>query len=135
MLKRYKAKKDIRFGLLLSICPLICWFMFLLHSNIFLLLFALLFTLFFLWIWSGTYYQMDEDNFMYKSGPLKKKIPIKKIVKIKKNARSFYGMRPALTFKYLQIRYNTYDDVFIAPEEETTFIADLINMNHNITID
>ena len=78
---------------------------------------------------------MDEDNFMYKSGPLKKKISINKIVKINKNVRSFYGMRPALTFKYMQIRYNAYDDVFIAPEDEATFIADLIKTNPNIIIE
>jgi hypothetical protein len=135
MIKRYKAKKDIGFGLLLSIGPLVCWFLFLLHSNALFLFFALIITLFFWWIWSGTYYQIDEDHFMYQSGPLKKKIPIKNIVKIKKNVRSFYGMRPALRFKYMQIRYNAYDDVFIAPEDEATFIADLMNINPNIIID
>ena len=135
MLKKYEAKKDIGFGILLWLGPLICWILFLLHPNTFFLLFALMMTLFFLWIWAGTYYQIDEEHFMYKSGPLKKRIPINKIVNIKKNVRSFYGMRPALTFKYIQIRYNVYDDVFIAPKDEETFIADLMNINPNITID
>ncbi len=135
MVKKFLPQKDIGFGLLLLVGPLVIWFLFLLHSNIFLLLLALLITLLFLWIWFGTFYQLNDEYFMYQSGPIKKKIPINKIVKIKKNVRSFYGMRPALTFEYMQIRYNAYDDVFIAPKDEATFIADVIHINPNITID
>jgi hypothetical protein len=72
---------------------------------------------------------------MCQSGPFKKKIPINKIVKINKNVRSFSGMRPALTFKYMQIRYNTYGDIFIAPKNEEKFISDLRNINPKITIE
>jgi hypothetical protein len=128
-------KKDIGFGLLLLIAPLISWFILLLHFNIFLLLLAFIVTVFFLWISVGTFYQLDDEYFMYQSGPIKKRIPINEIVNIKKNVRSFYGMRPALTFEYMKIRYNACDDVFMAPKDEAAFIADLININPNITID
>ena len=43
-------------------------------------------------------------------------------------------MRPALAFECLQIRYNKYDDVFIAPKDEETFINDLINKNPEISL-
>lgn len=132
---KYVSKKDLGFGLLILICPLISWFILLLHPNIFILLISLLITVFFLWIWFGTYYQLVDEYFIYKSGPLKKKIPINKIFKIKKNVRSFSGMRPALSFEYIQIKYNTYDEVFIAPKDEDKFIADLINKNSKITIE
>ncbi len=132
---KYMPKKDIGFGLLFFVAPLISWFLFLLISNFSILLLSLIVTIFFLWIWFGTYYQLDDEYFMYHSGPLKNKIPINKIIKIKKNVRSFFGMRPALSFNYLQIKYNTYDEVFIAPEDEGKFIADLINKNPKITIE
>jgi hypothetical protein len=135
MQKKYSPKKDISFGLLFLVCPLMLWFIFILHPNIYFFLFALVITLFFLWIWFGTFYQLDNEYFMYRSGPLKKKIPINKIVKIKQKVRSFYGMRPALAFQYMQIRYDAYDDVFIAPKDEATFLADIIDLNPNISIE
>jgi hypothetical protein len=135
MLKKYMPKKDVGFGLLFLVAPLISWFLLLLITNIFILLLSLIVTIFFLWVWFGTYYQLDDEYFMYQSGPLKKKIPINKIVKVNKNVRSFFGMRPALSFEYLQIKYNTYDEVFIAPKDEDKFITDLINKNLKITIE
>ena len=135
MVKKYMSKKDIGFGLMFLIVPLISWLLFLIITNIFILLLSLIVTIFFLWVWFGTFYRLEDEYFMYQSGPLKKKIPINKIVKIKKNVRSFAGMRPALAFEYLQIRYNTYDDVFIAPKDEETFIADLLNINPKITVE
>ena len=134
MLKKYAAKKDFGFAVLFLLCPLVSWLPPLMHPNIFLFLFALLITLFFLWIWFGTYYVLDEDYFIWYSGPLRKKIPLKKIVGITENVRSFSGMRPALTFQYVQMRYNRYDDVFIAPENEEAFIADLVRIRPEIKI-
>ena len=115
MRKKYAAKKDLGFALLFLLCPLVSWLLPSMHPNVYLFLFALIVTLFFLWIWFGTVYYLDGEYFIWHSGPLRKKIPLKKIIGITKNVRSFCGMRPALTFKYIQIRYNTYDDVFIAP--------------------
>ena len=131
---KYLPKKDAGFGLLILACALIPWVLFLLHFNMFFLFFALIITLFFVWIWFGTIYQLDEDHFIYRSGPLKKKIPLHKIVRVRKNVRSSYGMRPALSFKYLQISYNKYDDVYIAPKDEAAFISDLINKNPSILL-
>jgi len=135
MFKKYMPEKSIGFGILLFACPLICWFIFLLHLHIVLLFIALIVTLLFLWIWFGTFYQVNDEYFMYQSGPFRKKIPINRIVRINRNVRSWVGMRPALLFEYLQIRYNKYDDVFIAPKNEEGFIADLITLNPEITVD
>ncbi len=134
MLRKYAAKKDFGFALLFLLCPLISWLLPLIHPNIFIVLFALIVTLFFLWIWIGTYYVLDEEYFISYSGPFRKKIPIKKIVKIDRNVQAFSGRRPALAFRYLQVRYNTYDDVFIAPENEDALIADLIRIRPEINI-
>ena len=135
MCKKYMPEKSMGFGILLFACLLVCWLIFLLHSHIVILFFALIITLFFIWIWFGTSYQVNDEYFMYQSGPFRKKIPINRIVRINRNVRSLYGMRPALTFEYLQIRYNKYDDVFIAPKDEESFIADLTSLNPKITVD
>ena len=135
MFKKYMSEKSMGFGILLFACPLVCWLIFLLHPHIIFLFFALPVTLLFLWIWFDTSYQVSDEYFKYQSGPFRKKIPINRIVRINRNVRAFYGMRPALTFEYLQIRYNRYDDVFIAPKDEESFIADLIRLNPEIVVD
>lgn len=134
MSKKYVSKKDVGFALLFIACPLLTWLILFLHPNSYFFFFALVTTLFFSWIWFGTYYLLDNEYFMCRCGPLKKKIPIDKIVEIRRNVMSFHGMRPALTFNYLQIRYNRYDDVYIAPEDEEAFIQELMGRNPYIAI-
>ncbi len=137
MLKKYKPKKDTFFGIVFFSCPLIIWIIFLFQFHISIFLIALIVTLFFLWIWFGTSYQVNDELFYYQSGPFRKKIPINKIIKINRKVRSWSGMRPALTFEYLKIRYNKYDDVydvFIAPEDEEKFIEDIIKINPDIIV-
>ena len=129
----YTAKKEFGFGLIFLLCPLVCWVMPLAHPNLLLFLFAVTISVIFLWIWFGTYYQLDDEYLICRSGPFRKKVPVRKIVRIARNVRAFSGRRPALSFRYLQIRYNTYDDVFIAPENEEAFIADLIRVRPEIS--
>ena len=134
MRKKYAARKEFGFGLVFLLCPLVAWAIPLLHPGIFLFLFALTITAFFLWVWFGTYYLLDGEYFIWRSGPFRKRIPIREIAGVTKNVRSLSGMRPALTFEYLKIRYNTYDDVFIAPENEDGFIGELTGLRPEIAV-
>ncbi len=134
MTKKYDPEKDTRFGIVLFSCPLLIWILLLLYYHISLFIIALTLTLFFLWIWFGTIYHIHDNMFCWRSGPFRKKIPINKIVSLNRKVRSWACVRPALTFEYLQIRYNKYDDVFIAPEDEEKFIDDIININPAISV-
>lgn len=51
-----------------------------------------------------------------------------------RKVRSWTGTRPALTFEYLRIRYNQYDDVFIGLENEENFIEEIIKINPEIKV-
>jgi PH (Pleckstrin Homology) domain-containing protein len=65
---------------------------------------------------------------------LRGKIPIKSITEVNPHLRAGAGVRPALSFAHLRIRYNSYDDVFIAPKEEEAFIEDLRERNPEIVV-
>ena len=95
---------------------------------------AFIVTALFAWIWIGTVYLLKNGNLIYHSGPIRGRIPVSKIREIKQNVYSWVGIRPALSFRYIQIRYNKYNDLFIAPEMEEEFIQELISINPEITV-
>lgn len=134
MVKEYTPKKDASFGLVMFSCPLAIWVVFLFVSHISLFLIASTVTLLFLWIWFGTTYQIRDGFFYCRSGPLRKKIPIDKIAKIDRKVRSWAGYRPALTFRYLRIEYNQYDELFVGLENEQGFIEDIMKINPQIEV-
>lgn len=134
MPKTYEPRKDLLFGMVFFAAPLVTWIAYFLSSKIAALVLALLITVLFMWIWYGTIYQISDKTFFFRCGPFSRKIPINTITQIEGNVRSWTGMRPALTFTYLQIRYNNYDDVFIAPRNEEAFIRDLLRKNPAIHI-
>ncbi len=133
-MKNYEPKKDLNFGLLFFACPLFTWFLMLIVQNFFLFCIATAITLLFVWIWFGTIYKTDEKFISYKSGPFRGKVPIAEIKEIKANVTSWIGMRPALSFKYLKIRYNNYNELFIAPRNSIDFIEDIKMKNSNVIV-
>jgi hypothetical protein len=44
------------------------------------------------------------------------------------------GVRPALASKGLIIKYNKYDDIYIAPENNNEMIKDLLKVNPAIKL-
>lgn len=134
MSKKYEPKRDWQFGVVIAAFPLIAWGLALTQSNLYVFCVPLAVSSLFAWIWFGTRYEIGDDLFIYRSGPVRGKIPIKKIKEITPHVRSWSGIRPALSFEYLKIRYNTYDDVFIAPKEEDKFIESMKEKNPEIII-
>lgn len=134
MHKQYEPRKDLLFGIVFFAGPLVAWIGYALSPHSAVLVLAILISGLFLWIWYGTIYQLNDKVFFFRCGPFSRSIPVSKITQIEGNVRSWAGMRPALTFTYLQIRYNQYDDVFIAPQDEEAFIRDLLRKNPAINI-
>ncbi|MCP4605984.1 MAG: PH domain-containing protein [Proteobacteria bacterium] len=134
MTKKYESKKDWRMGVVVFIIPLMLWGLMPIIPNLYLFFIALVVTSLFTWIWFDTNYRMDTEYLIYKSGPFRGKIPINNIKEINPRVRDWSGTRPALSFEYLRIKYNTYDDIFIAPKDEGIFIEDIKNKNPNILI-
>ena len=146
MEKKYPVKKNISFGVfLLSVGILILFFAYvfplLTNDNFYLqdYLISSAFTipvlLLFLWIWVDTSYEITGETLKIRSGPLRWKIDIKTIDKIRLNQDSWAGIwKPTLSWKCIQIRYKKYRAVYITPEQQDDFLKDLEAINPSIDI-
>lgn len=65
---------------------------------------------------------------------MKGEIEISKIREIIKGKTIWTGVRPALATKGLIIKYNKYNEVYIAPENNDKVIEDLLKINEQIII-
>jgi hypothetical protein len=91
---------------------------------------ALILSLFF-----NTHYKLSkEDGLVYQSGPFKGKISIDRITKVEKGKTLWVGLKPATATKGLIIKYDTYNEIYISPKTNESFIEKLLELNSNITI-
>tara|TARA_B100001245_G_C22863461_1_gene415236 strand:+ start:906 stop:1331 length:426 start_codon:yes stop_codon:yes gene_type:complete len=88
-----------------------------------------------LWIYVSTTYRIDNTTLYYKSGFLRGKVEISKIREILKGKTMWSGTAKAAMAKNgLIIKYNKYDEVYIAPVSNEKMIEDLLTVNSNIKI-
>ena len=73
------------------------------------------------------------DCFIVRAVLLRKRYLLIKSSKLLE-VRSWTGIRLALTFEYLEIRYNKYDEVFINLEDEENLIEDILKINPEINV-
>lgn len=97
----------------------------------FLSLFALGF-----WIYFDTSYRIKESKLIYRSAFFRGEIAINDIreIMIGKSIWTWAGMKPALSADGMVIKYNRFDDIFIAPENKEELIADLLELNSSIIL-
>lgn len=83
-----------------------------------------------------TEYKIKNNLLYWQSGPFYGKIDIKSISKIKHHDGIFVPTiwKPALSQKGLIITYNKFDDIYISPQKEVEFIAEIVAINPNIEI-
>lgn len=90
---------------------------------------------FLLWIRYDTYYILTSTYLYYRSGPIRGKITIKNITKIKSHhgliVQSF--LKPALGYDGLYIFYNKFDDIYLSPLDKEGFKKKLMEFNTTIT--
>lgn len=81
-------------------------------------------------------YTIEENKLKIKSIIFKKEFDIQKFKSITRNKKRFIPTeKAALSSKGIIIRYSTYDEIFISPENEIEFIQELKNCNPSIEID
>jgi len=88
----------------------------------------------FLWFFFGTSYSLTSSFLNYKSGPLKGSIPLENIREIIKNKTLWVGLKPATARKGLIIKYNTYDEIYISPQDNEEFIKSILSYKADIKI-
>lgn len=86
------------------------------------------------WIYIDTSYKIENGKLIYRSGFLRGKIEIQKIREIIKGKTMWSGRKPALAKKGLIIKFNKYDEIYIAPENNKEMISDLLKVNSEINI-
>lgn len=89
----------------------------------------------FLWIWIDTYYIIDNETLIAKSGPMIWKVPIKEISFIRLNQKTIGGIwKPTLSWDCIEIKYKKYRSISITPVKQDDFIGQLKQLNVNIEI-
>lgn len=138
-MKTYKANRKGLINYILIVAVILPIFVFFLDKNTFLenpfILLPLLSPLILiLWIYFNTYYKIENNELIYRSGFLNGKIGISKIKEILKGKTLWVGIKPALSKNGLIIKFNEYDEIYIAPLSNEELISDLIELNSRIKI-
>lgn len=143
---KFKCVKSVSFGIFLFFFSLLILFLAIalpwysgdIHSSTDLIpriLFASIIPLLGLWIWFGTYYVIDNEVLITRSGPMIFKIPIDLISVIRLNQKTIGGLwKPTTSWNSIQIEYNKFDSVFISPVDQEEFIAELLRINPKIQV-
>ncbi|WP_223269287.1 MULTISPECIES: PH domain-containing protein [unclassified Polaribacter] len=77
---------------------------------------------------------MENNELIYRSGFLRGKVEIPTIKEILKGKTMWSGIKPALAKNGLIIKFNKYDEIYIAPESNNELISDLLKLNSEIKI-
>src|SRR5690606_1502773 len=86
------------------------------------------------WLYFGTNYELSKDGFVYRSGPFKGKISLNRITEIVKGKTLWVGFRPATARTGLIIKYDKFNELYISPKTNESFIEKLLELNSDITI-
>ena len=87
-----------------------------------------------LWPLLHTYYQIKDDKLIYRSGFIHGEIDINDIKEIIKGKTMWVGLKPALATGGLIIKYNRFDDIYLAPKNNEELIEDLLKLNGDIVV-
>ena len=82
----------------------------------------------------GTYYSIKNGFVYYRSGPIFGKIAIHRIREIEKGVTQYVGLKPATDTNGLIIKYDKFDDIYISPYTNDTFIQELLKFKKDIII-
>ncbi|MFS4456270.1 PH domain-containing protein [Maribacter sp. 2304DJ31-5] len=87
------------------------------------------------WLFFGTDYELSkESGLIYRSGPFNGKISVDRITEIIKGKTLWIGFRPATSRKGLIVKYDKYNEIYISPKTNETFIAKILELNSEIKI-
>jgi len=89
---------------------------------------------FILWTFTTTNYTITPTHFNYKSGVFRGSIKLQNIHTIIKGQTMWVGLKPATAQNGLIIKYNKYEEIYISPETNETFITEILKYNPEINI-
>lgn len=87
------------------------------------------------WLYFGTHYELSkEDGLLYRSGPFRGKIKIDRITEIIKGKTLWVGLKPATARKGLIVKYDKYNEIYISPKTNDSFIEKMLELKSDIKI-
>ena len=138
---KIKSRKDLFFSLIISgVVLLLIWILISSFVNtdvdipLVVVLLNIAVIIFLLSLFFGTHYYLDEVVFKYRSGPFFGSIKVKAIKEIVVGKYLWVGMRPATAFGGLIIKYETFGELYISPQDNEQFINKILELNPNIKI-
>ena len=81
-----------------------------------------------------TYYTLTPDYLKYKCSFISGKIKTQNIHSIVKNKTLWVGLKPALARNGLLIKYDKYEEIYISPNTNDSFITEILKHKPNIKI-
>lgn len=136
---KFTSRKDILFtSLLLGVIVLFVGLIFLLICQgkdwFWASLWLITLSILLLWIYFDTSYQLTKEHLIYRNGPIRGKINIADIKEVEANKTLYVGIKPALARKGLIIKYNKYDEIYISPKTNESFIKKLLELNGEVKV-
>lgn len=129
----YPSKRDWWLGLIIWLGILLPFFMLTYEGLYSQLWISVLVIIFVSWIWFGTGYTITETELQIKSGPLRFRIKLEQIKRIRKTRNPLAS--PALSFDRLEIKYGKYSTAIISPTDKEGFVRKIKDLNPNVEID
>tara|TARA_R110002020_G_C15660356_1_gene716667 strand:- start:29 stop:475 length:447 start_codon:yes stop_codon:yes gene_type:complete len=88
----------------------------------------------FFWFYFGTNYELTEREFIYRCGPFNGKVNVDRITEIGKGHTPWIGLKYATARKGLNVKFDKYNEIYISPKTEDTFIKKILELNNGIKI-
>ena len=90
---------------------------------------------FMIWLFYGTFYEINSNEILIQNGPVKGKIQIDSIREIISNTTMWVGFwKPATAMNGLIVKYNKFDELYISPKTNEKFIEEILKINPEIKV-
>lgn len=134
MEKVYKSQIGLELAIPLIVLFTILLILMLIQENSWIgILILLPIILFFAYLFLSTYYTIEGDGLIVKSGFLvKETIAISTIYRVSETRNPISS--PAMSMDRLEIKYNKFDSVIISPKLKNEFVEHLTSLNSNIEV-
>lgn len=86
------------------------------------------------WFYFGTRYELSNNQLIYRSGPFYGKLEINRITEIVKGKTLWVGIKPATARNGLIVKYDKYNEIYISPKTNESFIKKILELNSEIKI-
>jgi Protein of unknown function (DUF1200). len=139
---KFNSRKDLLFGSLIIgvVLLILTLIVFDILSgkagpiNYFSLIISLGVIFFLLWMYFGTRYELAPDGLVYQCGPMRGRISYDRIREIVKGKTLWVGLKPATARKGLIVKFDRFDEIYISPDTNESFIEKILEKNPNIKI-